>query len=125
MTRRIVTLALLLGVIVAASSIPNLRFLPVEVADVVVRKIGHVVVYGAAAFVATDLAAAVPSGGWRRVAPWLVLTVIAGIALGDELNQVRVVGREPSLVDVTLDVVGGLGGVVAWLRTWGRRPAAG
>lgn len=124
MTRRLVTLALLLAVIVAASSIPNLRFLPVEAADVVVRKIGHVVVYGAAAFVASDLAVTPRWAAWRRVAPWLVVVLIAVLALGDELNQMRVVGREPSLVDVMLDVLGGVSGVVAWRRTWGRGATA-
>ena len=107
------------GAIFAASARPDLRFAPDDGIDFVVRKIGHMGVFGILALLI-----------WRALAvtstlhrPWawaIALTVI--YALTDEVHQ-GMVGRHASALDVGFDATGALLAVAAVhvLRSrWGR-----
>ena len=111
--RRDPTLSAWVPVIVWASLIfilsaqPDLRFLPDSGLDFIVRKIGHMGVFGILALLVWRALAITTA--WPRPSAWaLVLTV--AYAASDELHQGFVAGRYPSGVDVAID---GLGALVA------------
>ena len=93
------------ALIFALSAQPDLRFLPDDGLDFVVRKVGHMGVFGILALLL-----------WRALAtttttprPWawaVILTV--AYAATDELHQSGVVGRNASATDVAVDAVGAL-----------------
>jgi VanZ family protein len=93
------------GLIFAFSAQADLRFVPDASLDFVVRKIGHMGVFGILALLI-----------WRALAstthlrrPWAWGIVLAGLyAATDELHQGFVAGRHPSPVDVTIDATGAL-----------------
>ena len=92
------------GVIFAFSAVSNLRVAPEADVDFVVRKAGHMFVFGVLAVLV-----------WRALAysvvrrailwSWLVTTTYAA---SDELHQAFTPGRHPSPVDVGIDSVGAL-----------------
>jgi VanZ family protein len=92
---------------------------PDEGLDFVVRKIGHMGVFGILALLLWRALAATTH--LRR--PWAWGIVLAGLyAATDELHQGFVAGRHPSPVDVTIDTVGALvavGIVIAIVRRRG------
>jgi VanZ family protein len=96
--------------IFAFSAQPDLRFVPDETLDFVVRKIGHMAVFG----VLTLLL-------WRAIAttsapptPWLAALVITILyAVSDELHQAGVIGRYASPLDVGFDAVGAVIAILA------------
>jgi VanZ family protein len=98
------------GLIFAFSAQPNLRFAPDAGLDFLIRKAGHMGVFGILALLL-----------WRAIAtttargrPWawaMALTVL--YAVTDELHQGFVTGRHPSAVDVGIDAAGALIAVVA------------
>jgi hypothetical protein len=98
------------GLIFMFSAQPNLRFLPDADMDFLVRKAGHIAVFGILALLA-----------WRALAtttalrrPWAPALVFAALyAITDELHQGFVAGRHPSPVDVGIDATGALIAVVA------------
>ena len=94
------------GVIFALSSIPSLGT-GLGVWDTILRKGAHITEY---AILALLLVRAV-----GREAPALALGVL--YAASDELHQSFVRGRHASPVDVAIDAVGLLVGVIAWRRT--------
>ena len=94
------------GVIFALSSIPRLGT-GLGVWDTILRKGAHITEY---AILALLLVRAV-----GREAPALALGVL--YAASDELHQSFVRGRHASPVDVAIDAVGLLVGVIAWRRT--------
>jgi VanZ family protein len=83
-------------------------------------KVGHMGLYGV-------MGALLARGRWRsgsRVAPWIL--VLLGVLFGasDEFHQMFVPGRDPSLGDLTADIIGtaiGYGGFFLLMRRW---PAA-
>jgi VanZ family protein len=93
------------GLIFALSAQPNLRFVPDELLDLIVRKLGHMAVFGILALL---LWRAVRSTtAWRRPWGWAVaLTVL--YAVTDEVHQSFVTGRHASAVDVGIDAAGAL-----------------
>jgi len=98
------------GLIFAFSAQPNLRFAPDEFLDFLVRKAGHMAVFGILALLLWRAVA----GTTTRRRPWapaLALTVL--YAVTDELHQGFVAGRHPSAVDVGIDAAGALIVVVA------------
>jgi VanZ family protein len=109
------------GLIFAFSAQSDLRFVPDQELDFVVRKIGHMGVFGILALLI-----------WRALAsttrlrrPWAWSVVLAGLyAATDELHQGFVAGRYPSPVDVTIDAVGALIAVAILLAIAGRRQRA-
>ncbi len=90
--------------------------------DFVVRKAGHMCVFGVLALL---LWRALGSTGISRPIAWgWVLTV--AYAGSDEFHQSFTQGRHPSPVDVGIDAAGGLialAALVLWLRVWRRRRA--
>lgn len=98
------------GLIFFASAQPDLRFLPDEDLDFVVRKIGHMGVFGILALLLWRALATTTA----RPRPWLAALVITVLyAVTDELHQGGVIGRNPSAVDVAFDGVGALVAVAA------------
>lgn len=114
--RRDSTLSAWVPVIVWASLIfilsaqPDLRFVPDAGLDFVVRKIGHMGVFGVLALLVWRALALTTT--WSRPWAWaLALTVV--YAASDELHQGLVAGRYPSGVDVAIDAVGALVAIAA------------
>lgn len=92
------------------SAQPDLRFVPDAGLDFIVRKVGHMGVFGILALLAWRAFATTTA--WTRPWTWaLVLTVV--YAASDELHQGFVAGRYPSGVDVAIDAVGALVAIAA------------
>ena len=97
------------ALIFVLSAQPHLRFVPDEGLDFVVRKIGHIGVFGILALL---LWRALAAAALRRPGAWaFALTVL--YAASDELHQGFVAGRHPSAVDVGVDAAGALIALVA------------
>ena len=106
------------AVIFAFSATPNLRVAPTADVDFVVRKAGHMFVFGVLAML---LWRALANSAVRRAMLWSWV-LAAAYAATDEFHQVFTAGRHASPVDVGIDSVGALLGLLAltaWL--WGRR----
>jgi len=100
------------ALIFVISAQPNLRFVPDAGLDFVVRKIGHMGVFGILALLLW--LALIGTTAWRRSGAWaFALTVL--YAASDELHQGLVAGRHPSALDVGVDA---LGAVVALVAVW-------
>ena len=98
------------GLIFAFSAQPNLRFAPDEFLDFLVRKAGHMAVFGILALL---LWRTVTTTTARRL-PWAwALALVVVYAITDELHQGFVAGRHPSAVDVGIDAAGALIALVA------------
>jgi VanZ family protein len=91
------------GLIFAFSTQPDLRFVPDEGLDFLIRKTGHMAVFGILALL-TWRALATTSDRRRPWAWALLFTVL--YAITDELHQGAVAGRHPSAVDVGIDALG-------------------
>ncbi len=88
-----------------ASAQANLRFVPDETLDFVVRKIGHMGVFGILLLLLWWALAT--TTGWRRPWAWaFVLTVL--YAASDEWHQGFTAGRHPAVLDVGIDATGAL-----------------
>jgi VanZ family protein len=93
------------ALIFVLSAQPNLRFVPDEGLDFVVRKLGHMGVFGILALLSWRALAGTTA--WRRPLAWaFALTVL--YAATDELHQGFVAGRHLSAVDVGIDATGAL-----------------
>jgi VanZ family protein len=96
--------------IFAFSAQPNLRFLPDAGLDFVVRKAGHMAVFGILALLLWRALAATTA--WRR--PWAWALPLAVLyAATDEFHQGFVAGRHESAVDVGIDAAGAIIAVAA------------
>jgi VanZ family protein len=107
--------ALWAALIFAFSAQPNLRFAQADSLDFVVRKAGHMFVFGVLAVL---LWRALTSARIGRpvVWSWLLTATYAG---SDELHQSFTSGRHPSPLDVGIDAAGALIALcilVAWIR---------
>ena len=93
------------ALIFALSAQPNLRFVPDELLDFVVRKLGHMAVFGILALLLwralAGTAVLAPRWAWA-------LALAVGYAATDELHQACVAGRHPSVVDLGIDAIGAL-----------------
>jgi VanZ family protein len=106
------------GIIFAFSATPNLRFAQEAAVDFVVRKAGHMFVFGVLAILIWH---ALEYSAVRRAMVWSWALTVA-YAASDEFHQAFTAGRHPSPVDVGIDSVGALLFLLAltlWLR--GRR----
>lgn len=93
------------ALIFALSAQPDLRFVPDEGLDFLVRKVGHMAIFGILALLLWR--AVTRTSAWRL--PWAWALAIAILyAVTDELHQGVVIGRHPSPVDVGFDAVGAL-----------------
>ena len=101
------------GVIFAFSAQPNLRFVQDQGLDFLVRKAGHMAVFGMLALLLWRALAVTTT--WRRPWAWALAFAIL-YSITDELHQGFVAGRHPSPVDVSIDATGALLAIVAvWL----------
>ena len=110
------------AVIFAFSATPNLRVAPTADLDFVIRKAGHMFVFGVLAVL---IWRALAYSAVRRAMLWS-LALTAAYAATDEFHQSFTAGRHPALQDVGIDTVGALLFLLAlmlWLR--GRRARAG
>jgi VanZ family protein len=110
------------GVIFAFSATPNLRFAQAADLDFVIRKAGHMFVFGVLAVLVWR---ALAYSAIRRAMLWSLALTVA-YAATDEFHQSFTAGRHPALQDVGIDSVGALLFLLAlalWLR--GRRARAG
>ena len=98
------------GLIFAFSAQPNLRFLPDQNLDFLVRKAGHMGVFGILALLLWRALAGTTA--WRRPWAWaLAVTVL--YAATDEIHQGFVAGRHESAIDVGIDAAGAIIAIVA------------
>jgi VanZ family protein len=104
------------GVIFAFSAQPNLRFVPDAGLDFIVRKAGHMGVFGILALLAWWALAETTT--WRWPWAWALGSSVL-YAMTDEFHQGFVAGRHPSVVDVGIDTTGALiaVGVVSLVRS--------
>jgi VanZ family protein len=94
------------GFIFFLSSVPHLRFMQNDLMDFVVRKIGHMGVFGILARLVARALTGSTYWSWKRIfACSLVATFL--YACTDEYHQAFVPGRHASPVDVAIDTVGG------------------
>jgi VanZ family protein len=107
------------GLIFAFSAQPNLRFVPDQGLDFLVRKSGHMAVFGMLALLLWRALAVTTA--WRRPWAWALLFAIL-YAISDELHQGFVAGRHPSPVDVGIDSTGALIAIVAAGIVRAKRP---
>jgi VanZ family protein len=106
------------GLIFAFSAQSDLRFVPDKGLDFIVRKTGHMGVFGIMALLVWRALASTT----RLCRPWAWGCVLAGLyAATDELHQGFVAGRHPSPVDVAIDAVGALIAVAIILAIARRR----
>jgi len=103
------------ALIFAFSAQPDLRFVPDDGLDFVVRKVGHMAVFGILALLFWRALSSTTH--LRRSWAWALLLAIL-YAITDEVHQAFVTGRHASPVDVAIDAVGVLiaVGVVAGVR---------
>jgi VanZ family protein len=95
------------GFIFYLSSLPDLRILQNHW-DFIVRKIGHMGVYGILARLVARALTGTTLGSWKRIFVWsLALTIL--YACSDEFHQSFVPGRTAAIHDVLIDSAG------AWL----------
>jgi VanZ family protein len=107
------------GLIFVFSAQPNLRFVPDAGLDFLVRKAGHMGIFGILALLLWRAIAGTTA--WRR--PWAWALVFAVLyAVTDELHQGGVTGRHAGAVDVGIDATGALIAVVAVGLIRSRRP---
>ena len=93
--------------IFALSAQPNLRFVPDQGLDFVVRKVGHMGVFGIFVLLVWSALSNTSSSSLRRPWAWALALVLL-YAATDELHQGFVAGRHPSVVDVAIDGSGAL-----------------
>lgn len=100
--------------IFALSATPDLRVSPDQLVDLVLRKLGHMGVFGILALL---IAWAWP---WRR--PLLAALLLAtAYAASDEIHQLFVAGRTGDPLDVAIDVAGAAIALVGWSWASSRR----
>ena len=98
------------ALIFALSATPNLRFASDPGLDFIIRKLGHIGVFGILALLLWR--ALSETTAWRRPWAWaFALTVL--YAASDEFHQGFVAGRHPSATDVAIDATGALIALVA------------
>jgi VanZ family protein len=109
---------LMLAVIFAASSIPNLTSLPGNISDKSGHSIGYAMLGG---MILRALAGGRLRGvTWMRGVAAIVLATLYGVT--DEFHQWFVPGRSADRYDVLADCVGAtMGAVIGWLASAARR----
>jgi VanZ family protein len=108
------------GVIFAFSATPNLRVAQAADVDFVIRKAGHMFVFGVLAVL---IWRALAHSKVRQAMLWSLALTVA-YAASDEFHQAFTAGRHPSPVDVGIDSVGALLFLLAlklWLNSWRAR----
>jgi VanZ family protein len=73
-------------------------------------KVAHIIVYA----VLSGLVARASGVGAGLVPSVLILAFVALYAISDEIHQGAVPGRTPSVIDMGLDLLGGVLGLIIW-----------
>lgn len=110
------TLAAIAAAIFVLSAQPNLHVSDAALVNFVAHKTGHIAAYAALAVACARLIEG--CGGSRAMAVRLALLLVLLYGSSDELHQVFVAGRDPSPLDVAIDVAGGSLGL--WLNARNR-----
>ena len=105
------------ALIFAFSAQPDLRFAPDAGLDFLIRKSGHMAVFGILALL---LWRALAGMAWSRPWAW-ALALAVGYAATDELHQAFVAGRHASAADVGIDAAGAVIALVALALVRSRR----
>ena len=98
------------AVVFAFSSVPSLGT-DLGTWDLVLRKLAHLAEYA--------VLGALLLRACRR--PWAALALATLYAASDEVHQLFVEGRQGSPLDVGIDALGALAGILAWQRLAARR----
>jgi VanZ family protein len=103
---------------------PDIRGAAIHAIHATIRRSAHVVAYGVLALLTLRALRLSLAGGFVRQAA-AALTLVASVAIADEVHQSTTTTREGSRVDVALDLAGGSGALagLALLRAV-RRPRA-
>jgi VanZ family protein len=107
-----------MGVIFVASATPSAQIPSAGPWDLLVKKGGHLLSYALLAWL--WLWALQPALSPPRLC-WVVLTIAVLYAASDEYHQTFVVGRNGTPVDVLIDTIGALLGILLWRYWQGRR----
>jgi VanZ family protein len=99
--------------IFALSAQPDLRFADDSTLDLVLRKLGHAMVFGTLALLASMTFASEGLAATRALAAAFVFTVL--YAISDEWHQSFVAGRQGTARDVAIDTTGA---VIALSAAW-------
>lgn len=75
-----------------------------------IGKVAHIIVYAVLGFLIARASGASPG----RVPTSLILAGVVLYAISDEIHQGAVPGRTPSIIDVGLDLLGGVLGLILW-----------
>ena len=114
-----------MALIFSFSSLREPRFANVAVLDLVIKKVGHFCLYLVLAFgLAFALERSLAGTRWALWAVRLAFGLAVLFAASDELHQVFTPTRDPSPIDVGIDSLGALAGVLMWrfaLARWGAR----
>ncbi len=106
------------GLIFVLSAQPGLRFAPDDATDFVLRKAGHMAVFGILALLLWSAVAVTTT----RERPWAwALALSVAYAMTDELHQGSVPMRHASGVDVGIDTAGALVALAALAFVRSRR----
>ena len=106
-----------MGMIFWLSSRPTIPFLGESPVEYVIRKIGHMAVFGILAWL---VYMALPGEWGCRRRAWLAGPLAIVYAVTDELHQALVPGRYATLMDVLIDTAGIVVALVA-MAWWVRR----
>lgn len=111
------------ALIFAASSRPDLRVSEDDLLDLVLRKAGHLFVFGVLAVLVARL---LRGEGMRpaRALPWAWAATVA-YAITDEWHQSFVEGRVGHTTDVAIDAIGATIALALLHRAWHRPGEAG
>jgi VanZ family protein len=102
-----------MALIFILSATPDLRVAPDPLADYVLRKLGHLAVFG--------VLAVLVAWAWSGPRPEVLgFAVAVGYGILDELHQAGVAGRVGDPLDVAIDAAGAAMGVTVW-AWWDRR----
>jgi VanZ family protein len=93
------------GLIFVLSAQPGLQVAPDAELDLVVRKLGHMAVFGILALLLRRALVSSTASRWPSA---LALALTVAYAATDELHQAFVATRHPSAVDVAIDAAGAL-----------------
>jgi VanZ family protein len=107
--RWVPAIVLMTGIFIL-SAIPSTEMPAFGFWDMLVKKGGHVLGYGALALLYWYALR------WERKHAWIALTLAIGYALSDEFHQIYVPGRHASLLDVLCFDTGGA--LLALVGAW-------
>ena len=96
-----------------ASSIPRARIVQKDLADLILRKIAHIIEYAVLAILSMK------NFKNQKLKVWIFVTFYA---ITDEFHQKFVPGRGPSLRDVLIDSFGAILGIIYVWKYWHKTP---